>query len=313
MDGEFIMKDELLKLANGVRDAILPDFKNNERKIIRREYGGDPHFAVDEFAEQKVAELLEAWDLPIAYFSEDRDLVRLSEKPEWMLVIDPIDGTRGAMANFETCCFSIAVCPYSEKPVFGDITNALIMELKSGRYFYADVNDIGITSSESTLPLIDRMVSLENMFWSTELTAHPINELTKVCGSLIDKSVTLGAVFVFTSSTYSLTRIVTGQLDSHVDVGHRILKDHPELTNEFLRVGRGKIVTLFPYDIAAAAFILLKAGGTVTDAYGRSLSGMLLTTDKSLNEQCSIIASFSEDLHKDIIGELKWENLEEEE
>ena len=262
------MKDELLKLANEVRETVLPEFKNNKRKIVRREYGGDPHFLVDEIAEEKVEEILRKWDLPIAYFSEDRDLVCLSENPEWILIIDPIDGTRPAMANFENCCFSVAVCPYSEKPTFKEITNALILELKTGEYFYADSN-LGITSSISELPLMNRLVDLDNMFWSIEFTAHPIKELTKVCGNLIDRSVTLGAVFVFTSSTYSLTRIITGQLDSHVDVGHRILCEHPEFLDEFLRVGRGKIVTLFPYDIAAAAFILIKAGGTVTDAYGQ--------------------------------------------
>ena len=307
----FIIKDELLKLANEVRNTILPDFKKNERKIIRRKYGGDPHFEVDELAEQKVAEILESWTIPIAYFSEDRALISLSNNPEWILIIDPIDGTRGAMANFETCCFSVAVCPYSKQPKFGEITNALVMELKTGEYFYAESSSPEIETAISNLTKMnnEREVHLENMFWSTELTAHPIKELTSVCGSLIDKSVTLGAVFVFTSSTYSLTRIITGQLDSHVDVGHRILQDHPELINEFLRVGRGKIVTLFPYDIAAAAFILLKAGGTVTDAYGRSLKNLLLTTDKSINEQCSIIASFSTELHKEITDELTWEKL----
>ena len=306
---KFDMKNQLLKIANEVRDGVLPNFENNKREIARRKYGGDPHFIIDEFAEQKVEEVLRKWDLPIAYFSEDRALVCLDENPEWILIIDPRDGARSAMANFESCCFSVAVCTYSEKPIFGEITNALIMELKTGKYFYADLDDLDFTSGPN-MQLMNREINLENMFWSTELTAHPIKEIATVCGSLIDKSVTLGAVFVFTSSTYSLTRIITGQLDSHVDIGQRILKDHPELTKEFLRVGRGKIVTLFPYDIAAAAFILVRAGGIVTDAYGRSLKGMLLTTDKSINEQCSIIASSSERLHQEITDELKWENLE---
>jgi len=212
------------------------------------------------------------------------------------------------MANFENCCFSVAVCPYSENPTFKEITDALIMELKTGEYFYANSKNDGIDSSKLNLPSFERFIELENMFWSTELTAHPIKEITNVCGNLIDKTVTLGAVFVFTSSTYSLTRIITGQLDSHVDIGQRILKDNPFLLNDFLRVGRGKVVTLFPYDIAAAAFILIKAGGAVTDAYGENLNKMLLTTDKSINQQCSIIASFNEDLHKKIRNELNWKN-----
>jgi myo-inositol-1(or 4)-monophosphatase len=300
------MKNELLELANEVRKAVLPELNNNKREIIRRQYCGDPHFKIDEIAEQTVERILKTWKMPIAYFSEDRGLVFLNKNPEYILIIDPIDGTRPAMANFESCCFSIAVAPYSKHPLFGEITNALVLELKSGEYFYADVNEPKITSSILRLPFLNNKINLENMFWSIELTAHPIKQISRVCGSLIDNSVTLGAVFVFTSSSYSLTRIITGQLDSHVDVGHRIVQDNPELIEEFLNVGRGKIVTLFPYDIAAAAFILIKAGGTVTDAYGQSLNNMSLMTDKSLKEQCSIIAASNSYLHGKIRSQLKW-------
>jgi myo-inositol-1(or 4)-monophosphatase len=300
------MKNELIELANEVRKAVLPELKNNKREIIRRQYCGDPHFKIDEIAEQTVERVLKTWSLPIAYFSEDRGLVFLSKNPKYILIIDPIDGTRPAMANFESCCFSIAVAPYSEHPLFGEITNALVLELKSGEYFYADANEPEITSSTLRLPFLSNKINPESMFWSIELTAHPIKQISRVCGNLIDNSVTSGAVFVFTSSSYSLTRIITGQLDSHVDVGHRIVQDNPELIEEFLNVGHGKIVTLFPYDIAAAAFILIKVGGVVTDAYGQSLDNMPLITDKSLKEQCSIIAASNSSLHEKIMGGLKW-------
>ncbi len=300
------MKDKLIKLAKAVRRAILPELENNKREIIRRQYGGDPHFAIDELAEQTIEKILKKWKTPIAYFSEDRGFVHLHENPEHILIIDPIDGTRPAMANFESCCFSIVVAPYSAHPLFENITHALVLEIKSGNYFYAESNQKGIVTSFSNLPLLNKKINLESMFWSTELTAHPIKQITRVCGDLIDNSVTLGAVFVFTSSSYSLTRIITGQLDAHVDVGHKILQENPGLKDEFLKVGRGRIVTLFPYDIAAAAFILIKAGGVATDAYGNSLDYLPLITNKSINEQCSIIAASNLDLYEKIRSQLKW-------
>lgn len=300
---DFVIKEELIKLAIEVREAVLPHLNN---KQIWRRQDGDPHYMADEIAEQTVEKVLKRWKLPLAYFSEDRGFVCFHESPEWLLVIDPIDGTRPAMANFESCCFSVAVAPYSSCPKFGEITSALVLELKSGNYFYASADQPKITTTVSNSPLLTKKTNLEEMFWSTELTAHPIKQIAKVCGDLIDNSVTLGAVFVFTSSSYSLTRIITGQLDAHVDVGHRILQDYPETTEEFLKVGRGKIVTLFPYDIAAAAFILIKAGGVVTDAYGKPLDNLFLLTNKSAKEQCSIIAASNPKLHEKIRNELKW-------
>ena len=228
IDKKLDMKKELIKLAKEVRKAILPKLNNNKREIIRRQHCGDPHYLVDEVAELTVEKVLKRWKLAIAYFSEDRGLVCFHKNPEWLLIIDPIDGTRPAIANFESCCFSVAVVPYSLYPKFGEITNALVLELKSGEYFYADAHQPKITTSVLELPLLTKKTDLKNMFWSIELTAHPIKQLTRVYGDLIDNSVTLGAVFVFTSSSYSLTRIITGQLDSHVDVGHRIVQDHPQ-------------------------------------------------------------------------------------
>ena len=114
----------------------------------------------------------------------------------------------------------------------------------------------------------------------------------------------------YSSVLVLLTRIVTGQLDAHVDVGHRIVMSNPNLIDDFKKVGRGKVVTLYPYDIAAAAFILDKSGGIVTDAYGESLDDLLLVTDKSIDEQCSIIAASNITLHENIMNELNWEKGE---
>lgn len=305
------IKNKLIELAKKVRKVVLPKLNKNKREIIRRLNGGDPHFKIDEVAEKVVEKMLKEWDLPIAYFSEDRGMVFLKKDPKYILIIDPIDGTRPAMANFESCCFSIVVAPYSANPKFKDIEYALVLEIKSGNYFYADSFKSKIIDSHLKTSTLKNKINTTNMFWSTELTAHPVKQIVKVCGELIDGSVTLGAVFVFTSSSYSITRIITGQLDAHVDVGHRIVKDHPNLINEFMKVGRGKIVTLFPYDIAAAAFILIKSGGIVTDAYGKPLDDLILITNKSLEEQCSIIATSSKNLHHEIINKLKWDNLNE--
>lgn len=299
-----VIKEGLMKMAEEVRKIFLNNFQEDKKMILKRQFGGDPHYKLDEQAEKAVENFLKVWDLPIACFSEDRGLVSYHEKPEWIFIIDPIDGTRPALANFESCCFSAVVAPYSHHPKFSEIKFALVLELKTGQYFYADSSQSEITSSIPSA--LSTKTDLERMFWSTEVTAHPIKQIARVCGELIDNSVTLGALFIFTSSSYSLTRIVTGQLDSHIDVGHRIVKDQSELMNDFIKVGRGKLVTLFPYDIAAAAYILKKAGGVVTDAYGNSLDALPLTTNKSLQGQCSIIAASNQELHQKIMNNLNW-------
>ena len=92
------------------------------------------------------------------------------------------------------------------------------------------------------------------MFWSLEFNGHPAKLMTDAYGHLIDQSANNGGVFVFNSASYSISRIITGQMDAYVDIGNRLLKDDPKLLSDFQQVGNGQVLHLFPYDIAASVF-----------------------------------------------------------
>jgi myo-inositol-1(or 4)-monophosphatase len=122
---------------------------------------------------------------------------------------------------------------------------------------------------------------------------------------LVDASANSGGIFVFNSATFSISRIITGQLDAYVDIGNRILKDHPHTEAEFRRAGRGSILHLFPYDIAAATYLARLAGLTITDAFGADLGGTELLNLSPANQQ-SCIATSTPELHKALIDSIKW-------
>lgn len=304
------MKELLFDLAHQVRTALAPSFAGLLRTAVNDE-SGDPHFAIDEIAEAAVARSLKKASLQLAYYSEARGLQKLCDSPDYLLIVDPIDGTRPAMAGFESCCFSAAIVPYSSSPRYGDITHAIITELKSGESFYAGIDESQVLTPPQLPIKPSHKTDLDTLFWSIELTAHPVNALMKAYGHLIDSSVRKGAVFVFTSSAYSLTRLVTGQLDAHVDIGHRLLLDDPSLLPQFEKVGGGKVVCLYPYDIAAAAFIAERAGIIVTDAYGESLENLVLTGDKSLHAQLSLIAASNLTLHQKLLQNIQFSHRED--
>ena len=54
-----------------------------------------------------------------------------------MLVVDPIDGTRPALAGFESSCVSVAAAPLDGEPRMADVSVGVVVELKSGRAFVA--------------------------------------------------------------------------------------------------------------------------------------------------------------------------------
>src|SRR5262249_7029142 len=62
--------------------------------------GGDAQFDIDGVAERAVLDFLrENATEPLAVYTEDGSLVELGRNPRYLLVIDPIDGTRPASAG----------------------------------------------------------------------------------------------------------------------------------------------------------------------------------------------------------------------
>ncbi len=55
-----------------------------------------------------------------------------------MLVVDPIDGTRPAMAGLESACVAVALAPLGDgEPTMADVSVGCVVEIKSGDWFLA--------------------------------------------------------------------------------------------------------------------------------------------------------------------------------
>ncbi len=73
----------------------------------------------------------------VAFYSEDRGMVNPGGEPRWVLVVDPIDGTRPALAGFESACVSVAAAPLDGEPTMADVEVGCVVEIKSGERFLA--------------------------------------------------------------------------------------------------------------------------------------------------------------------------------
>lgn len=299
------MKEYIFNLSNKVIQKVKENFdvlKSKDNMGISS--GGDTQFDIDEVAERAVTEYFQEHSLSVAYYSEDRGLVKFGDNPEYVFVIDPIDGTRSAAAGLESCCFSVAVAEYKEDVTINDVQYALLYEFKTDTYFYADCYNNEVSTNRSVIHPSPKE-SIERLFWSMEFNGHPSRLITYCLGDLIDATANKGGIFIFNSSTYSISRIITGQLEAYVDIGNRLVRDVPELEEAFRKVGNGKLLHLFPYDIAAAVFIAKKAGIVITDAYGKDLGSTRLLDIKEENLQ-SCIAASNKEIHEQVMSSIKW-------
>ena len=315
---KMISKKFLLEVANAIKEAVQPEMINPKgRDIVGSAESGDATFHIDVTAEKALLKFLQEAKKPIAYYSEDAGYTTFTAaSPKYLLVIDPIDGTRAAKSGFEGCVISICCTRVMERPTISDIDNALVMELAHDRYFYAERGNGArmYVKGHSRKVKLSSLDEPDKMAWALSVPGRPAELIFPVSDKLIDISSLYGGFFACNSSSYSLTRLLTNQLDACVDIANRFYRDMPKVVKElFINAGRGNVIGICPYDYAAALLIAEEAGCVVTDAYGNGFDEVLLLDSTPANHQ-SIIAATNASLHAKLLTYYdariaQWESL----
>ncbi len=186
-----------------------------------------------------------------------------------------------------------------------DVFFGCIQEIKNDTLFTAEKNK-GVTierHGQSIRPVLSNETNLANLFWCIGFRGRPAIPLVGVLGNLIDMSSVDGGLFDLGSACFSMTRLLTGQMDAYIDVGKRIMDEIPWVREEFVRVGRGCILNNNPYDIAAAALIAEEGNCLITDAYGEPLDDLPIL-GSGPQYQFSTIGTTNTLLHSQIIEEI---------
>ena len=291
------MRDVVRDLALALRERVLPLLGSHAGRAHADELaaGGDVTFKIDEEAENLIEPWLAERAPGLCFYSEDRGLVG---DGDWVLVVDPIDGTRPAMAGLESCCVSIALAPHRDDVAMGEVTVGCVVEIPSGAIFLAERGKGLVEGPEVRLSANDR---LDRMFWTYGFRGRPARPTAEVLAELIDASSVGGATFDLGSAAVDMTRLVTGQLDCYVEPGPRLVEEVPGMDEEFRRVGGGELLNNSPYDLAASVLILEEAGAIVTDAGGGSLADRRLLGSGG-DFQMSVVASANAALHEQVLS-----------
>ena len=258
-------------------------------------------FAVDEIAELELTRFIADHAPRFAFYSEDRGLVAPAGDETHVLIVDPIDGTRPALAGLESACVAVALAPLEDSdPVMADLTVGCVAEIKSGDWFLARRGE-GVLG---TRPVeLSQNTDLGSMFWAYGFRGRPARATTEVLAALIDGSSVGGGTFELGSQAFAMTRVVTGQLDAVIEVGSRMIDDVPGMLEQFQAIGRGEVLNNSPYDLAAPWLCLTEAGGVVSDGWGESLDDRQLL-GSGHRFQMSSISAASAELHRQLVDEI---------
>jgi myo-inositol-1(or 4)-monophosphatase len=297
-----------LELALAVRTAVLPHLgKAEHRTAAGTSVGGDPTFGIDEIAERAAEAVLEDAARNgegLAWYTEDRGLV-VRGRPQRLLVVDPIDGTRPAGAGLEAGMISIACTAYSRDACLRDVDDGLVMSIKTGTLFRAR-RGRGVRivhRGESRPPALSEQRTIEGAFWTYGFRGRPLMVSSVVLEELLDATSVNGAGFELGSATFGMTGVVTGRFDAYVDHGQRLIDEIPSTKALFEDIANGAVLNNNPYDVAAAKLVCEEAGCMVSDASGASLDDKPLVGSGA--DYCvSTVVAATKELHAAIIASL---------
>jgi len=128
------MLEVLEDIGRRLREEIKPQAPNVSEDGLPRGAGGDASHPVDIKAEKIILEGLEASGEPFDVISEEAGMLSLNGGGGRVVIIDPVDGSRNAVAGIPFYCTSIAV---AEGPRLEDVRLAYVLNLASGDEFWA--------------------------------------------------------------------------------------------------------------------------------------------------------------------------------
>jgi myo-inositol-1(or 4)-monophosphatase len=296
------VRDLVRELALALREHVAPHVGSHAARAHAGDAaGGDVTFAIDAHAEELLGTFLARRAPDVAFYSEDAGLVvPTGAMPRHVLVVDPVDGTRPALAGLESCCVSVAAAPYSEDVTMADVEVGCCVEIPSGRVFLAERGGGLIEGGAARLSANER---LDRMFWTFGFRGRPARPLTEVLGDLIDASSVGGASFDLGSACFDTMCVVDGRLDAYVEPGPLLVEQVPGMREEFERVGGGAVLNNSPYDLAAAALIASEAGAVVTDAAGERFDDRPLL-GSGAEFQMSVAIAANPALHEQLVSEI---------
>lgn len=252
------MNIEILKRIGKSLLKKIPDVKSIEKTVLGRGASGDKTYRIDKIAEDIVVSAFEKSGEAVTIISEEIG-VKDFKGGGIKVLIDPIDGSRNAIAGIPFYCTSIAVV---DGNTIGNIELAYIINLINGDEFWAEKGKGAFLNGEKI------NAQGNDKFYLIAYEAQtPKNDIPQIIPllSVFKKTRCLG------STALDLAYLANGAISVFVT---------PAPSRSF--------------DFAAGWLIVKEANGIITDIWGNDIE----TKEIGLKKSTSILASGNEKLHK---------------
>ena len=133
------MIEILREAASEVQKVVQPIKGTKESgEFIKMGADGTPTVRIDDVAEMAAFDVLRGTNIPMVVLSEESGVERMGDNPEYICILDPVDGTQNAVCGIPFYSISIAIARYREGASMNDIEFGLVMNLETGDVFEAE-------------------------------------------------------------------------------------------------------------------------------------------------------------------------------
>ncbi|MDM7912496.1 MAG: bifunctional fructose-bisphosphatase/inositol-phosphate phosphatase [Methanotrichaceae archaeon] len=202
--------------------------------MVKMGADGTPTKSIDRVAENAILSRMKASGKGFRVLSEEIGEVQIGERPEYLIHLDPLDGTFNAIKGIPF--YSVSIYLSGGGCHFGYVCN-----LASGVKYYAELGRGAFSEPGGRLGVSETSRLAD--FSISAYTLRPNTSRIVGIGDRVRRIRTLG------STSLEMALVASGKLDAFVDL-------------------RGMLRVV---DVAAGKLILEEAGGTITDAAGKPL------------------------------------------
>lgn len=243
--------------------AFIAENTDKASSVVGIKEDGDPSAAVDILAEDIACDVLKVLRGRIDLYSEERGYLIKSNNPEYLIQMDPVDGTYLALRQLPGSCIAITAFRNGQmKPVC-----ALVADYYNGDIYWAD---------ETGSTLNGKPVHPSNRKTLREALVSTCYGKRSRFGKILDDPRFIDKTFWISTNggILDMVRVATGQIDAYLDL----------------------MLGYKTYDFSAGTYIAEKAGACVANERGEPL-----LYPKDVNQRCKFIIAANKELLSEIV------------
>jgi fructose-1,6-bisphosphatase/inositol monophosphatase family enzyme len=265
----------LCALGHHIRNIVV-GVRGIDMAAIEGRTSADTIYAIDKLADDALVDWLAVHGPPVELVSEGLETpVVVGSDPQWTVIVDSIDGTRGLMYDKRAAWCLAAIAPRGGS--LRDVVAAAMTELPTTKQGFADqlsaTPGSGVIAERSDLRTGSR----------APMTVQPSTATDLEHGfATVSKFFVPGKVALAELETALFMRLGSRDVfdDQYISSGgqlHELIAGHDRFVADLRPLVDPDAFACHPYDVCTA-MLLEEAGGVVTDPHGDPLDVPLDTT-----------------------------------